>query len=260
MALSKTTQDHDEIRAWAEKRGGRPADVASTEKGEEVGIIRLEFPDAPNANDDNLKEIDWEPFFKKFDESGLEMVYQEVTAEGAESNFYKFVHPENVSESAKKSASATPSAKTAAKKTSSKSASRGSSVKTAAKKAPAKVAAKKAPAKVAAKKTAVKKSAAKSTGSKGYQGGRGPNKSAKKVSAKNTAPKKAGYKAPAKKAAAKKAAAKKTAAKKTGSKGYQGGRGPNKAATKAAAKKTSYKTSAKKAVTKKSVAKKTARR
>ena len=90
MALSKTTQDHDEIRAWAEKRGGRPADVTSTEKGDEVGIIRLEFPDAPNANDDNLQEIDWEPFFKKFDESGLVMVYQEVTSEGAESNFSRF--------------------------------------------------------------------------------------------------------------------------------------------------------------------------
>ncbi len=247
MALSRTTQDHDEIRQWAEKRGGKPADVASTEQDGEAGIIRLEFPDAPNANDANLQEIDWEPFFEKFDKSGLAMVYQEVTAEGAESNFYKFVKPENISESAKKSAS-TGSKSTSAKKTATKTAAKKAApAKTPAKKTPAKKSTPKAPA----KKTAApaKKTAAKSTGSKGYQGGRGPNKPATKAAAKNSSSKTAAKKtvakkAPAKKTVAKKAPAKKVAAKKSvakssGSKGYQGGRGPNKPATKAAAKKTS---------------------
>ena len=43
MALSKTTQDHDEIRQWAEKRGGKPAEVTSTSENG-TGILRLEFP------------------------------------------------------------------------------------------------------------------------------------------------------------------------------------------------------------------------
>ena len=71
MALSKTTQDHDEIRQWAEQRGGKPAEVASTERSGETGIIRLMFPSAPHHNDGSLKEISWDDFFEKFDKSGL---------------------------------------------------------------------------------------------------------------------------------------------------------------------------------------------
>ncbi len=135
MALSKTTRDHDEIQQWAEKRGAKPAEVASTEQGGKAGIIRLEFPGAPHANDSALKEISWDEWFEKFDASGLELVYQEVTAEGAESNFNRLIYPENESPSAKKSA---------AKKTASK---KSTPAKTAAKKSPAKAPAKKAPAK-----------------------------------------------------------------------------------------------------------------
>jgi hypothetical protein len=95
MALSKTTQDHDEIRKWAESRGAVPADVASTESDDQTGILRFEFPKAKNANDSKLQEISWEDFFEKFDRSGLALVYQDVTADGKKSNFNKFVHPEN---------------------------------------------------------------------------------------------------------------------------------------------------------------------
>ncbi len=191
MALSKTTQDHDEIKAWAEKRGGKPADVESTETAGEAGIIRLEFPDAPNANDDNLKEIDWEPFFEKFDKSGLAMVYQEVTSEGAESNFYKFVHPENASGSAKKSASKKASAKKAVPAKKSTPAKRSIPVKAAvtgsAKKIAAKTVAKKAPAtKAAAKKVPATKVAAK----KSPAGTSASKTPAKKAPAKKIAGKK----------------------------------------------------------------------
>ncbi len=54
-------------------------------------MIRIEFPDAPNRRDENLQEIDWDEFFDKFDEAGLAMVYQETTAGGEQSNFYKLV-------------------------------------------------------------------------------------------------------------------------------------------------------------------------
>ena len=77
MAGSKITTDHDEIRNWAEERGGRPATVRSThgkghgqghDKNGGTGIIRIEFPDAPNSKHDALEEISWEEFFEKFDE------------------------------------------------------------------------------------------------------------------------------------------------------------------------------------------------
>ena len=109
MALSKTTQDHDEIRQWAEKRGAKPAAVASTEKNGQTGILRLEFPGKPHANDSALTEISWEEFFEKFDDMGLEFIYQDVTSEGAESNFNKLVYPENDKSHGSKSSSSSKS-------------------------------------------------------------------------------------------------------------------------------------------------------
>ncbi len=59
MAEAKFTTDHDEIREWAEARGGRPAAVRKTHGKDDPGIIRIEFPDAPNAKDAALEEITW---------------------------------------------------------------------------------------------------------------------------------------------------------------------------------------------------------
>ena len=74
------------------------------------------FPKAKNHNDGALKEIGWDEFFEKFDASGLELIYQDVTSEGAESNFNKLVYPENESSSVKKSARKKTASKSAAKK------------------------------------------------------------------------------------------------------------------------------------------------
>ena len=84
MSLSKTTQDHEEIKQWAEKRGAVPSEVESTERKGEPGILRFAFPKAKNHNDGALKEIEWDDFFEKFDKNGLALVYQDVTSEGAE--------------------------------------------------------------------------------------------------------------------------------------------------------------------------------
>jgi hypothetical protein len=91
MADAKITTDHDQIRKWAEERGGRPAVVRSTRRKGSIGILRLEFPDAPNANDEALEEISWEEFFEKFDESDLALLYQQKTARGQKSNFNKLI-------------------------------------------------------------------------------------------------------------------------------------------------------------------------
>ena len=116
MALSKTTQDHEEIQQWAERRGAKPGEVASTESKGGPGILRIMFPKAPHHNDDALKEISWNEFFEKFDESGLALVYQEVTKEGAESNFNKLIHPDDEDHPAKTAAKKTAAKKSPAKK------------------------------------------------------------------------------------------------------------------------------------------------
>jgi len=88
---ARITTDHDQIRQWVGARGGKPAAVKATHRGGDPGIIRLIFPDAPNANDDSLEEISWEEFFEKFDDANLALVYQDNTAGGEKSFFNKLI-------------------------------------------------------------------------------------------------------------------------------------------------------------------------
>jgi hypothetical protein len=91
MAESKTTTNHDEIRRWAEGRGGRPASVRDTGNGDDPGILRIDFGD----EDERLEEISWDEFFEAFDENNLAFLYQDETEGGGESRFNKFISREN---------------------------------------------------------------------------------------------------------------------------------------------------------------------
>lgn len=86
--------EHDEIREWAEARGAKPATVSATLTDEDVGIIRLDFPGYTGAG--SLETIEWDEWFAKFDESGLALIVEEVTAGGETSNFNKLVRRESV--------------------------------------------------------------------------------------------------------------------------------------------------------------------
>jgi len=92
--LSVTTTDPEEIRQWAEDRGGKPACVQGTGGKGDIGVLRIEFPGKPNANDQKLTPISWDDFFDKFEERGLAMVYQKKTANGQRSNFNKLISRE----------------------------------------------------------------------------------------------------------------------------------------------------------------------
>lgn len=81
--------DHDEIRQWAEERGGTPACVRGTGGDEDVGLITLDFPGYSGGT--SLQEISWDEWFRKFDESNLALLVQEQTARGQQSNFNKLV-------------------------------------------------------------------------------------------------------------------------------------------------------------------------
>ena len=101
---SKITPDHDEIRRWVEKRGGKPATVKRTEKGGEPGVLRVDFPGY--SGEGELEEISWDDFFEKFEQARLAFVYQETTADGKPSRFSKLVR--RTEEPAKKRPSAKP--------------------------------------------------------------------------------------------------------------------------------------------------------
>ncbi len=86
---TKLTTDHRTIRTWAESRGGKPVTVKSTEKNGEPGVLRIDFPGYSGG--DRFEEISWDAFFQKFDENNLAFLYQEHTAGGEESRFFKLV-------------------------------------------------------------------------------------------------------------------------------------------------------------------------
>jgi len=90
MSSSGTTTDHEEIKAWAEQRGGRPSIVPTAGgkgKKKSGGVLRLDF----GPKEDNFEEVTWDDFFKIFDESSLAFLYQDKTADGKESRFNKFI-------------------------------------------------------------------------------------------------------------------------------------------------------------------------
>lgn len=89
---SFTTTDHEQIRRWAESRGGHPAAVKATHTADDAGILRIDFPGY--SGEKSLEPISWDEFFDKFDNSNLAFLYQEETKDGARSNFFKIVSRE----------------------------------------------------------------------------------------------------------------------------------------------------------------------
>jgi hypothetical protein len=86
MAEATKTTDHDEIRRWAEERGGRPARVRGT------GVLRIDFDDPGGDDDDKLEEISWDEWFRIFDESDVVFLYQDER----DSRFNKLVARDTV--------------------------------------------------------------------------------------------------------------------------------------------------------------------
>lgn len=86
---SKTTNDPQTIREWVEERNGFPAKVVGTGDDDPArgGVLRIDF----NMPEENLERITWEEFFEIFDARNLSFLYQEETADGSISRFYKFI-------------------------------------------------------------------------------------------------------------------------------------------------------------------------
>jgi hypothetical protein len=94
-AEAKTTTDHEEIMQWVEERGGHPARVKGTEKGDSAGLLRIDYPGF--TGEDTLEPVTWEEFFQAFDENKLAFLYQEETKDGKESRFSKLIDRDSAS-------------------------------------------------------------------------------------------------------------------------------------------------------------------
>ena len=90
---SKTATDLEEIKKWAEKRGGKPTKVkgAGNDSAGE-GLLRIDFPGYSGEN--SLEEISWEEWYEIFQKNELAFLYQEETAAGKESRFFKLINKE----------------------------------------------------------------------------------------------------------------------------------------------------------------------
>jgi hypothetical protein len=82
---AKSTTNLNEIRQWAEARDGKPVSVIGTARGAKAGLLRIDFPGYSGAG--RLKEVSWEDWYQKFQESNLEFLYQDKK----DSRFFKLV-------------------------------------------------------------------------------------------------------------------------------------------------------------------------
>ena len=114
MSASSKTVDHDEIRKWAEARGGRPSIVRTgggKGKKKSGGVLRIDF----GPKEENFEEISWDEFFEVFDQSHVSFLHQDQTKDGKESRFNKFIErsPEEDKAAGKKSGGKSASSKKA---------------------------------------------------------------------------------------------------------------------------------------------------
>jgi hypothetical protein len=82
--------DHDEIRRWAEERGAIPTRVKGTGASDDVGILRLHFPEF-SQEEENLEPISWDQFFEEFDKKKLALLVEDHMPDGRRSNFNKIL-------------------------------------------------------------------------------------------------------------------------------------------------------------------------
>lgn len=84
------TTDHDVIRQWAEDRHATPATVEGAEHDGHIDVLRFDFGfGMVEAEEEELREVSWDEWFRAFDEQGLSFVYHETRPDGSRSNFFR---------------------------------------------------------------------------------------------------------------------------------------------------------------------------
>ena len=91
MPSARSTTNHEEIRRWAEERGGSPACVKATHARGVGCLLRIDFPGF--SGEESLEPLSWDEFFQIFDDNDLAFLHQ-VSVEGKTSRFNKLVERE----------------------------------------------------------------------------------------------------------------------------------------------------------------------
>lgn len=85
--------DHSLIQRWAESRGAHPACVKGTEASDGTCMLRLDFPGYTGEH--SLQPIEWDQWFRVFDQRQLALIVEDKMADGTRSNFNKLVRRES---------------------------------------------------------------------------------------------------------------------------------------------------------------------
>lgn len=93
---SRVTIDHDEMKRWVESKGGCPASVKGTGRGDDPGVLRIDFPGYRGV--ETLQRMSWNEWFKWFDKNKLAFVYDPDT------RFSKLVSRDTVADQLRKRA------------------------------------------------------------------------------------------------------------------------------------------------------------
>jgi len=70
MSSATPVTDHNEIRRWVESNNGKPACVKGTGRGEDPGMLRIDF----DEQEEGLARISWEKWFEWFDRNELALL------------------------------------------------------------------------------------------------------------------------------------------------------------------------------------------
>ncbi len=87
---SLATRKHEVIQHWAEERRAVPATVPSTRHGNDLGVLRFDFQGYGGGR---LQKVNWEDWFRTFDNRKLTFVFQEHKRDGNMSNFFRLDSP-----------------------------------------------------------------------------------------------------------------------------------------------------------------------
>lgn len=86
------TRDHEAIRRWAEERDAAPATIDGTEHDDHLGVLRFDF--GGDSRNDRLRHVDWDEWFRTFDDRNLNFIYQEHRSDGNPSTFFRLENPD----------------------------------------------------------------------------------------------------------------------------------------------------------------------
>lgn len=93
---TKATINHQVIRQWAEKLGGKPQIIDNPQAGGDIIGIRIDLPGKLDngffSESNHPKETSWEEFFDIFDKQNLALIYNENYQEVDFGSSYKFIN------------------------------------------------------------------------------------------------------------------------------------------------------------------------